>query len=453
MTAPDSTMAQISRRMLSAKAEQFTESVIREMTRLAMKHHAVNLSQGFPDFAAPEEIKEAARQAIAEDINQYAITWGAKPLRDAVVEKFARAQGVRYDPEREITVCCGSTEAMMSAMMAIINPGDEIVVFEPFYENYGPDAILSGASPRFVKLRPPDWSFDEKELSAAFGPHTKAIILNTPNNPTGKVFTRSELEFIRDLCVRWNTYCITDEIYEHILFDGGHGNVLRAVIKNVFVDFVGDAIGVPANAKVADEFEFGAREDFAGGIVRRVENDRFGVRAEGGGKFFFVKRPIRRTQFDEARAGAAENCVRTVIFVERLEHHNLIAWIDDGHHRGQHRFRGAVADGDLALRVVADALGSGKFFNDGIPQRFCAPGDGVLIDVLGDGLPRGFLDFFGRRKIGEALREIHRVMLHRQARHFADDGFGELLGFGREHAPGDLSHGGIRSRHCTFPGR
>src|ERR1700758_601074 len=220
MTAPDSTMAQISRRMLSAKAEQFTESVIREMTRLAMKHDAVNLSQGFPDFAAPEEIKEAARQAISDDINQYAITWGAKPLRDAVVEKFARTQGVRYDPEREITVCCGSTEAMMSAMMAIINPGDEIVVFEPFYENYGPDAILSGASPRFVKLRAPDWTFDEKELSAAFGPHTKAIILNTPNNPTGKVFTRAELEFIRDLCVRWNAYCITDEIYEHILYDG-----------------------------------------------------------------------------------------------------------------------------------------------------------------------------------------------------------------------------------------
>ena len=229
MTAPDSTMAHISRRMLSAKAEQFTESVIREMTRLAMKHHAVNLSQGFPDFAAPEEIKEAARQAIADDINQYAITWGAKPLRDAVVDKFARTQGVRYDPEREITVCCGSTEAMMSAMMAVINPGDEIVVFEPFYENYGPDAILSGASPRFVKLRPPDWCFDEKELSAAFGPHTKAIILNTPNNPTGKVFTRAELEFIRDLCVRWNAYCITDEIYEHILYDGAQHISMAAI--------------------------------------------------------------------------------------------------------------------------------------------------------------------------------------------------------------------------------
>ena len=225
MSSPEAKMAEISRRMISAKAEQFTESVIREMTRLAMKHNAVNLSQGFPDFAAPEEIKEAARQAISDDINQYAITWGAKALRDAVVEKFERTQTVRYDPEREITICCGSTEAMMSAMMAIINPGDEIVVFEPFYENYGPDAILSGASPRFVRMQPPSaqdpsWSFDRDELAAAFGPHTKAIILNTPNNPTGKVFTRSELEFIRDLCVRWNAYCVTDEIYEHILYDG-----------------------------------------------------------------------------------------------------------------------------------------------------------------------------------------------------------------------------------------
>ena len=220
MTPTETGMAQAARRMLSAKAEQFTESVIREMTRLALKHGAVNLSQGFPDFAAPAEVKEAARQAISDDINQYAITWGAKPLRDAIVEKFERTQGIEYDPEREITICCGSTEAMMSTMLAIINPGDEIVVFEPFYENYGPDAILSGATPRFVKLRPPDWSYDEEELAAAFGPRTKAIILNTPNNPTGKVFTRSELEFIRDLCVRYNAYCVTDEIYEHILYDG-----------------------------------------------------------------------------------------------------------------------------------------------------------------------------------------------------------------------------------------
>jgi aspartate/methionine/tyrosine aminotransferase len=219
MTATD-----IARRMLSAKAEKFTESVIREMTRLALKHNAVNLSQGFPDFAAPEVIKEAARQAISDDINQYAITWGAKALRDAIVEKFEHTQGIRVDPEREITICCGSTEAMMSAMMAIINPGDEIVVFEPYYENYGPDAILSGATPRFVKMKPPAnendvWSYYPDELAAAFGPKTKAIILNTPNNPTGKVFTRAELEFIRDLCVRWNAYCITDEIYEHILYD------------------------------------------------------------------------------------------------------------------------------------------------------------------------------------------------------------------------------------------
>ena len=205
---------------LSYKVAQFTESVIREMTRLAMKHGAVNLSQGFPDFAAPEEIKEAARQAISVDINQYAITWGGKKFRDAIAEKFSRVQGIAIDPEREITVCCGSTEAMMATMMAIINPGDEVVVFEPFYENYGPDAILSGATPRFVKLRPPDWSFDPEELAAAFGPATKAIILNTPNNPTGKVFMRAEIEAIRDLCVRWNAYLITDEIYEHMLYDG-----------------------------------------------------------------------------------------------------------------------------------------------------------------------------------------------------------------------------------------
>ncbi|HXJ16610.1 MAG TPA: aminotransferase class I/II-fold pyridoxal phosphate-dependent enzyme, partial [Candidatus Polarisedimenticolia bacterium] len=205
---------------LSTKAERFTESVIREMTRLALQYGAVNLSQGFPDFAAPAEIKRAAKDAIDADINQYAITWGAKRFRDAIAQKFERTQGLSVDPEREITVCCGSTEAMMSSMLAIINPGDEVVVFEPFYENYGPDAILSGATPRFVKLRAPDWSFDPEELAAAFNPATKAIILNTPNNPTGKVFERAELERIRDLCVRWNAFAITDEIYEHMLYDG-----------------------------------------------------------------------------------------------------------------------------------------------------------------------------------------------------------------------------------------
>src|SRR5467141_1168362 len=208
------------RRMLSAKTESFTESVIREMTRLALQYDAVNMAQGFPDFPASNEVKEAARQAISDDINQYAITWGAKELRDAIARKFERTQGVRVDPEREITVCCGSTEAMMASMMGIINPGDEVVIFEPHYENYGPDAILSGATPRFVQLRPPDWSFDCDELVRAFGPRTKAIIVNTPNNPTGKVFSREELEFIRDLCVRWNAFAVTDEIYEHIIYDG-----------------------------------------------------------------------------------------------------------------------------------------------------------------------------------------------------------------------------------------
>jgi aminotransferase len=214
------TLAATASERLSAKAAQFTESVIREMTRLALRYGAVNLSQGFPDFAAPEEIKRTAQDAIAADINQYAITWGAKSLRNAIAAKFERTGGFAIDPEREITVCCGSTEAMMSTMMAIINPGDEVVVFEPFYENYGPDAILSGATPRFVKLHPPDWRIDPDELAAAFTPATKAIILNTPNNPTGKVFTRSELESIRDLCVRLNAFAITDEIYEHMLYDG-----------------------------------------------------------------------------------------------------------------------------------------------------------------------------------------------------------------------------------------
>jgi aspartate/methionine/tyrosine aminotransferase len=205
---------------LSAKAARFTESVIREMTRMAIQHKAVNLSQGFPDFPAPAEIKRAAQDAIAADINQYAITWGSKNLRLSIAEKFAATTGISIDTEREITVCCGSTESIMSSMMAIINPGDEVVIFEPFYENYGPDAVMSGATPRFVRLHAPDWTFDPAELAAAFGPKTKAIILNTPNNPTGKVFERAELEMIRDLCIRWNTFAITDEIYEHMLYDG-----------------------------------------------------------------------------------------------------------------------------------------------------------------------------------------------------------------------------------------
>lgn len=208
----------------SEKASRFTESVIREMTRLAHKHQAVNLSQGFPDFPAPAEVKAAAVDAINADINQYAVTWGAKPLRDAIARDFTKRYGVPVDADAHLTVCCGSTEAMMSTMMAIVNPGDEVIVFEPFYENYGPDAILSGATPRFVTLHEPtvkggDWTFDPDELARAFNDKTRAIIINTPNNPTGKVFTRAELEQIAALCHQWDVLAVTDEIYEHILYD------------------------------------------------------------------------------------------------------------------------------------------------------------------------------------------------------------------------------------------
>lgn len=205
---------------ISHKAPLFTESVIREMTRLSLQHGAVNLSQGFPDFSAPEILKQAAADAIFADINQYAITWGSKNFRDAIAEKTRRYLGIEIDPEREITVCCGSTEGMIDVLLAVINPGDEVIVFEPFYENYGPDAIISGATPRYVQLRAPDWTFDEADLAAAFNNHTKAIIINTPNNPTGKVFSRSELETIGRLCMKWDVLAITDEIYEHILYDG-----------------------------------------------------------------------------------------------------------------------------------------------------------------------------------------------------------------------------------------
>jgi aspartate/methionine/tyrosine aminotransferase len=211
--------------LLSSRVGHFTESVIREMTRQAMLYGAVNLAQGFPDFPAPREIKESAQEAIAGDVNQYAITWGARNLRQGIARKIEQWHGLPVDPETQVTVCCGSTEAMISTLLAVCNTGDEVVIFEPFYENYGPDAIISGAKPRFVKLRPPagsgsEWAFDERELRAAFHNHTKAIILNTPNNPTGKVFTRPELELIRDLCVEFNVLALTDEIYEHILYDG-----------------------------------------------------------------------------------------------------------------------------------------------------------------------------------------------------------------------------------------
>mgnify|MGYP001158475911 FL=1 len=205
-------------RRLSEKVECFTESVIREMTRKAMINNAINLSQGFPDFAAPEVVKQAAIDAINTDINQYAITWGAKSIRDAIVTKFGEQTGLQIDSERELTVTCGATEAMIATLLALVNPGDEVVVFEPFYENYGPDSVLSGATPRYVSLEPPNWTMDISELEAAFNDNTKAVIINTPNNPTGKVFSLSELKEIARLCRQYDVIAITDEIYDQIIY-------------------------------------------------------------------------------------------------------------------------------------------------------------------------------------------------------------------------------------------
>jgi aspartate/methionine/tyrosine aminotransferase len=219
---------------VSSKVGSFTESVIREMTRLALEHDAINLAQGFPDFACPAELKEAAKAAIDADVNQYAITWGAKRFRDAIAGKVGRTYpGWTVDPERELTVTCGATEGVVASCLALLDPGDEVVVFEPWYENYWPDTVISGAVPKFVTLHEPDWHFDEAELRAAFGPRTRAIIVNTPNNPTGKVFRRDELDLIADLCQHWDAYVITDEIYEHIHYLGPGGHVPPATVPGL----------------------------------------------------------------------------------------------------------------------------------------------------------------------------------------------------------------------------
>ncbi len=204
----------------SAKAARFEESVIREMSRVCAREKGINLAQGFPDFPAPLPMKAAAKRAIDADLNQYAITWGAQSLRQAIARRTSRYNHLAVDPERNVTVCCGATESMIAALLATLDPGDEVIVFEPFYENYGPDCLLSGAIPRFVPLHAPEWSFDPDELARAFGPRTRAIIVNTPHNPTGKVFGRAELEAIAALCLEHDALAITDEIYEYILYDG-----------------------------------------------------------------------------------------------------------------------------------------------------------------------------------------------------------------------------------------
>ena len=212
----------LSRRALAVRTAGFTESVIREMTRLNAVHGGINLAQGFPNFAAPDAVKEAAKRAIDADINQYAITWGAPRLRTALARTYGELYGMDVDPERMLTVTCGATEAMVSTLLAIVDPGDEVIILEPFYENYGPDAAICGARPIYVPLHPPADTFDCDALRAAFGPRTKAIILNTPNNPTGRIFTRAELEFVAGLCREHDVIAITDEIYEHIRFAGDH---------------------------------------------------------------------------------------------------------------------------------------------------------------------------------------------------------------------------------------
>jgi aspartate/methionine/tyrosine aminotransferase len=208
---------------ISAKAETFTESVIREMNRLAVAAGAVGLAQGFPDFACPPELKAAAAEAVAADINQYAITFGSKPLRDAIAAKTARFHPEWVvDPDAEITVVNGATEGMIAAMLGLLDPGDEVIVFEPFYENYGPDAILTGAIPRYVTLHEPDWRIDPDELRAAITTRTRAIVVNTPHNPTGKVFSRAELQLIADLCREHDLIAFTDDIYQHLVYEGEH---------------------------------------------------------------------------------------------------------------------------------------------------------------------------------------------------------------------------------------
>ncbi|MBX7104679.1 MAG: aminotransferase class I/II-fold pyridoxal phosphate-dependent enzyme [Gemmataceae bacterium] len=203
---------------LADRVRDFTESVIRETTRLANAHGAVNLGQGMPDFDPPPEMLAAAERALAGGYNQYAVTWGIAPLRQAIAAKAREFNGIDCDPDAHLTVCCGATESMIAAMLAIVDPGDEVVVFQPYYENYGPDAQLSGAKPVWVDLHPPEWSIDPDELRRAFSKKTRAIIVNTPNNPTGKVFTRAELELIAGLCREFDCYAITDEIYEHIIY-------------------------------------------------------------------------------------------------------------------------------------------------------------------------------------------------------------------------------------------
>ena len=205
-------------KQLSSRTAGFTDSVIRRMTRVSNKYGAINLSQGFPDFDPPEAIRRRLEQVAHEGFDQYSITWGAQPLREGIAQKQSRFMGRTIDPDREIVVTCGSTEAMMAAVMTVTDPGDKLIIFSPFYENYSADVILSGAEPIYVPLHPPTFEFKLEELEEAFRQHPKALILCDPSNPSGKVFRRDELEIIADLAARYDAYVITDEVYEHIVY-------------------------------------------------------------------------------------------------------------------------------------------------------------------------------------------------------------------------------------------
>ncbi len=368
----------------SKKASQFTESVIREMTRVALAHGAVNLSQGFPDFPAPEDVKAAAMRAIADDVNQYAVTWGAPDLRAAIGEHMQRHYGHAIDPDRQVTVCCGSTEAMIATLLATLDPGDEVIVFEPYYENYGPDAILSGATPRYVRLHEPDWRLDADELRAAVTPRTRAIIVNSPHNPTGKVFTREELEIVAALCQEHDLLAITDEIYEFIVYgDARHvplatlpGMADRTVtISSLSKSFsvtgwrVGWAIAPPALAgairKVHDFLTVGAPAPLqaAAAFALRMPDDYFAALA---------------SHYDARR----QRCVSMLDrcgFAPRSPAGAYYVMTDTTEPLARARARGLGPDGDddvsmarwLATEVGVAAVPGSSFYRAGTGGRSC----------------------------------------------------------------------------------
>lgn len=334
------------------RVRYFTESVIREMTRWAHQFGAINLAQGFPDFPAPEPLKEAAVRAIREDYNQYAITWGSPRLREAIAEKYRRFYEMDIDPERHITVCCGATECMIATLLALLNPGDEVIIFEPFYENYGPDTWISGAKPVYVPLRPPEWTFDPDELRRAFSNRTRAIILNTPHNPTGHVFSEEELRCIAELCQRYDAYAITDEIYEHILYDG-HRHIPIATLPGMWERTV--TISGMSKSYAVTGWRIGwciAPEDLTNAIRKVHDFLTVGAPAplqEAG----VVALRLPMAYYEQMRADYDR---RRRLLVEALEALGFVVWRPQGAYYVMTDFRafGAEDDVSFAMRLVRE---------------------------------------------------------------------------------------------------